>query len=112
MLPIIGTGGSHAAEANLWLLAGEPIAYSYVDDQGLIGPLAGRNGDAAAVALQAELARRESQHAAVHVPGSARRLVVTALASGLRATQPPGLLLLSECSEPPDALAISGYWLF
>jgi GNAT superfamily N-acetyltransferase len=101
-----------AAEANLWLLAGEPIAYSYVDDQGLIGPLAGRNGEAAAVALQAELARRESQDAEVHVPGSARRLVETALASGLRATRPPGLLLLSEHSEPPKALAISGYWLF
>ena len=101
-----------AAEAHLWLLAGEPIAYSYVNDQGLIGPLAGRNGEAAAVALQAELARRESQHADVHVPGSARRLVETALASGLRATRPPGLLLLSERSDPPQALAISGYWLF
>jgi GNAT superfamily N-acetyltransferase len=38
----------HAAEANLWLIAGQPIAYSYVDDQGLIGPLAGRDGEAAA----------------------------------------------------------------
>jgi GNAT superfamily N-acetyltransferase len=101
-----------AAEANLWLHAGKPIAYSYINDQGLIGPLAGRNGEAAAVALQAELARRESQHADVHVPGSARRLVETALASGLRATRPPGLLLLSERSDPPQALAISGYWLF
>jgi GNAT superfamily N-acetyltransferase len=101
-----------AAEANLWLLAGEAIAYSYVDDYGLIGPLAGRNDEAAAVALQAELARRESQQAAVHVPGSARRLVETALASGLRATRPPGLLLLSEGGDPPQALAISGYWLF
>ena len=75
-------------------------------------PLAGRNGEAAAVALQAELARRESQHADVHVPGSARRLVETGLASGLRATRPPGLLLLSERSAPPQALAISSYWLF
>lgn len=101
-----------AAEANLWLLAGEPIAYAYVDSQGLIGPLAGRNGEMAAAALQAELARRESQHAHVHLPGSARRLVETALASGLRATRPPGLLLLSEDTDPPQALAISGYWLF
>jgi Acetyltransferase (GNAT) domain len=83
-----------AAEANLWLLAGDAIAYSYVDDQGLIGPLAGRDGETAALALQAELARRESQHAQVHVPGSARRLLAIALASGLRITRPPG----SSCS--------------
>lgn len=102
----------HAAEANLWLIAGQPVAYSYVDDQGLIGPLAGRDGEAAALALQAELARRESQHAAIDVPGSARRLVATALGSGLRATRPPGLLLLSEGTDAPQALAISGYWLF
>jgi hypothetical protein len=102
----------HAAEANLWLIAGQPIAYSYVDDQGLIGPLAGRHGEAAALALQAELGRRESQHAAIDVPGSARRLVATALGSGLRATRPPGLLLLSEGTDPPEALTISGYWLF
>jgi GNAT superfamily N-acetyltransferase len=103
---------TQAAEANLWLLAGEPVAYSYVDDQGLIGPLAGRHAEAAALALRAELARREAQHAELHVPGSARTLLATAVASGLRATQPPGLLLLGEGSEPPQALAISGYWLF
>jgi GNAT superfamily N-acetyltransferase len=101
-----------AAEANLWLLAGDAIASSYVDDQGLIGPLAGRDGETAALALQAELARRESQHAQVHVPGSARRLLAIALASGLRITRPPGLLLLSERLDPPQAVAISGYWLF
>jgi hypothetical protein len=100
-----------AAEANLWLLAGEPIAYSYVDRQGLIGPLAGRNGAAAALALRAELARRESQPAEVVLPGTARRLIQTALASGLRLTRPPGLLLLSEGTDPPEALAISSYWL-
>lgn len=102
----------HAAEANLWLIAGQPIAYSYADDHGLIGPLAGRDGEAAALALRAELARRESQHAAIDVPGSARKLVATALGSGLRATRPPGLLLLSEGTDAPQALAISGYWLF
>jgi GNAT superfamily N-acetyltransferase len=101
-----------ADDANLWLLAGEPIAYSYVDSQGLIGPLAGRDGGTAAIALQAELARREAQHADVLVPGSARSLVETGLASGLRATRPPGLLLLSAATDPPQALAISGYWLF
>jgi GNAT superfamily N-acetyltransferase len=100
-----------ATEANLWLLSGEPIAYSYVDEQGLIGPLAGRDGHAAAVALQAQLARSESL-AGLQLPGSARSLVETALASGLRATRPPGLLLLSERCDPPQALSISGYFLF
>jgi GNAT superfamily N-acetyltransferase len=102
----------HSAEATLWVLGGEPVAYSYVDDQGLIGPLAGRDDESAAIALQAELARRNSQQAEIHVPGSARRLVETALASGLRLTRPPGLLLLSERRDPPQALAISSYWLF
>jgi GNAT superfamily N-acetyltransferase len=99
-----------AAQANLWLLAGEPIAYAYVDGQGLIGPLAGRDGAAAALALRAELAHRDS-HAEVLLPGTARSLVETALASGLRFTRPPGLLLLSGGTDPPQALAISGYWL-
>jgi GNAT superfamily N-acetyltransferase len=100
-----------AAQATLWLLAGEPVAYSYVDRQGLVGPLAGRDGAAAALALRGELARRESQPVEVHLPGSARSLVETALASGLRLTRPPGLLLLSGGTDPPGALAISGYSL-
>jgi GNAT superfamily N-acetyltransferase len=100
-----------AAQANLWLLAGEPIAYAYVDRHGLIGPLAGRDGAAAALALRAELARRESRPAAVLLPGTAPRMVETALASGVRLTGPPGLLLLSDGTDPPQALAISGYWL-
>lgn len=96
---------------DLWLLAGEPIAYAYVDGQGLIGPLAGRDGAAAALALRAELARRASQPAEVLLPGTARCLVETALASRRRLTRPPGLLLLSGGADPPQALAISGYWL-
>ena len=103
--------GERAAQANLWLLGGEPIAYAYVDGQGLIGPLAGRDGAAAALALRAELARRASQPAEVLLPGTAHSLVETALASGLRLTGPPGLLLLSGGADPPQALAISGYWL-
>jgi GNAT superfamily N-acetyltransferase len=100
-----------ADEAKLWLQAGEPIAYSYVDRHGLIGPLAGRDGAAASLALRAELAHRESQPTAVQVPGTAPSLVQAALASGLRLTRPPGLLLLSEGTDPPQAMAISGYWL-
>jgi hypothetical protein len=98
--------GARAAQANLWLLAGEPIAYAYIDGQGLIGPLAGRDGAAAALALRAELARRASQPAEVLLPGTARSLVQTALACGLRLTGPPGLLLLSGGADPPQALAI------
>ena len=45
-------------------------------------PLAGRDGAAAALALRAELARRTSQPAEVLLPGTARSLVETALASG------------------------------
>jgi hypothetical protein len=103
--------GARAAHANLWLLAGEPTASSYLDRQGLIGPLAGRDGASAALALRAELARREAQPAQVLLPGSAPSLVETALASGLRLTPPPGLLLLSADTDPPEAVAISGYWL-
>lgn len=104
--------GARAAQANLWLLAGEPVADSYVDGQGLIGPLAGRDGAAAALALRAELACRASRPAEVLLPGTARSLVQTALVCGLRLTGPPGLLLLSDGIDPPQALAISGYWLF
>ena len=103
--------GERAAQANLWLLDGEPIAYAYVDRQGLIGPLAGRDGATAALALRAELARRASQPAEVLLPGTTPGLVEAALASGLRLTRPPGLLLLSQGTDPPKALAISGYWL-
>jgi GNAT superfamily N-acetyltransferase len=103
--------GERAAQANLWLLDGEPIAYAYVDRQGLIGPLAGRDGAAAALALRAELARRASQPTEMLLPGTTPGLVEAALASGLRLTRPPGLLLLSQGTDPPKALAISGYWL-
>jgi GNAT superfamily N-acetyltransferase len=103
--------GERAAQANLWLLDGEPIAYAYVDRQGLIGPLAGRDGATAALALRAELARRASQPTEVLLPGTTPGLVEAALASGLRLTRPPGLLLLSQGTDPPKALAISGYWL-
>jgi GNAT superfamily N-acetyltransferase len=103
--------GERAAQANLWLLDGEPIAYAYVDRQGLIGPLAGRDGAAAALALRAELARRASQPTEMLLPGTTPGLVEAALASGLRLTRPPGLLLLGQGTDPPKALAISGYWL-
>ena len=102
--------GEQATQASLWLLDGEPIAYAYADSHGLIGPIAGRDGAAAALALRAKLGHRESRPAEVLLLGSAPGLVETAFASGLRLTRPPGLLLLSG-TGPPEVLVISGYWL-
>lgn len=97
------------AVATLWRREGGAVAYSYAWPQGRIGPVAGVDGEAAATALQAELARRR-QPAGIPVPGSARELFAAALGAGLRITGPPGLLLLSD-GEPPQALALSGYAL-
>ena len=100
-----------AARSTVWTRRGEPVAYTYVSARGRIGPLAGRDGAGAAAALRAELGRADGD-VSLDVPGSARELVETALAAGLRITGPPGLLLLSRDVAPPRALAISGYWLF
>ncbi len=97
--------------ATVWRRRGEPVGYAYVSAGGRIGPLAGRDGEAAAATLRAELARAGGA-VSLDVPGSARELVETALAAGLRITGPPGLLLLSRGLEPPRTLAISGYWLY
>jgi GNAT superfamily N-acetyltransferase len=99
------------ARCTLWCRDGEPVACSYVSPGGRIGPLAGRDGDSAAAALAAELARHDGASVHLDVPGSGRELIETALAAGLRITGPPGLLLLSWGLEPPRGLAISGYWL-
>jgi GNAT superfamily N-acetyltransferase len=100
------------ARATLWRRDGEPVAYSYVWPSGHVGPVAGRDAEAAAAALTAELALVPGAGASVLVPGSARRLLEAALAAGLRISGPPGLLLLSEGLEPPTALAPGGFALF
>jgi GNAT superfamily N-acetyltransferase len=100
-----------SARCTLWCRDGEPVAYAYVSPGGRMGPVAGRDGESAAAALAAELARHDGPPVHLDVPGSARELVETALAAGLRITGPPGLLLLSQGLEPPRGLAISGYWL-
>jgi hypothetical protein len=84
-------------------------AAPYREEEGV--RLAGRDGAAAALALRAELARRASQPTEMLLPGTTPGLVEAALASGLRLTRPPGLLLLGHGTDPPKALAISGYWL-
>jgi GNAT superfamily N-acetyltransferase len=86
-------------------------AYAYVFPGGSIGPVAGLDGDAAARALEAELARAEGD-VRVRIPGTSRALVAVALRAGLRLGPVPGLLLLSDGVAAPTALAVSGYPLF
>jgi GNAT superfamily N-acetyltransferase len=99
------------ATATLWLRDGEPVAYAYAWPQGRIGPVGGRDREAAALALRAELARAPGE-VTVLVPGTSAELVEAGLAAGLRISGPPGLLLLSRGVLAPTALAISGYTLF
>lgn len=95
------------ATGTLWRRDGEPVAYSYRWPNGKIGPLGAVDGETAAAALRAELARRPA--GLVMLPGTSRSLVRVAIDSGLRLVAPAGLLLLSDGVEPPLALAISGY---
>lgn len=94
-----------------WGGEGRAVAYSYAFPGGTIGPVAGLDPPAAATALRNELARAGGD-VRVRIPGSSRVLVTCALASGLRLSPTPGLLLLSEAVEPPDALAIGSYTLY
>lgn len=95
----------------VWLRAGEPVAYSYRFPSGRLGPVAGVDAAAAADAVRSELAAATGD-VFMDIPGSARELVEVALDAGLRILDAPGLLLLSRGLSPPQALAISGYWLF
>ena len=102
---------SRSAPCTLWLDGGVPVAYSYTSGSGRVGPVAGRDGAAAAHALEAALAALGKTPARLDIPGSSRDLVAVALGAGLRITGPPGLLLLSAGVPPPRALALHGYWL-
>jgi hypothetical protein len=99
------------AERAIWLRDDSPVAYSYRFRGGAVGPVAGVDPEAAAAALEGELARAEGS-VTVRIPGSSRSLVRRALAAGLRISPTPGLLLLSDGVPPPTALAIGGYTLF
>jgi hypothetical protein len=95
----------------VWLRENEPVAYSYRTPFG-IGPLAGRDPESAVLALRAELRRFDGAGAELLIPASARSLVETAVAAGLRFGD-PGLLLVSPAVQtPPTALAIHSYWLY
>ena len=94
-----------------WARGAAAVAYSYAFPGGFLGPVAGVDAEAAAAALECELARADGP-VVVRIPGSARLLVEVALRCGLRLSATPGLLLLSAGAEPPDALVLAGYTLF
>ena len=97
------------SEGVLWRRRGGILAYAYGKPGGWLGPLAGRDEAAAALALQAELARRTA--VTVAIPGSCGALVEVAVRAGLRLVRPTGLLLHSRPVALPTALTVSGYWL-
>src|SRR4051794_34389369 len=101
----------HAYWSTIGRRTGWGDAYSYTFPHGDIGPVAGRDGAAAARALAAELTAADGD-VRVRIPGSSRALVEVALEAGLRLSPVPGLVLLSENAAPPTALACSGYMLF
>ena len=95
----------------LWLRDDVPVGYAYAWPHAQIGPLAAVDAAAGGDVLRAELARVRGG-VSVRAPGTSTRVVAAALAARLRLSPSPGLLLLSEETPPPRALAISGYTLF
>ena len=100
---------ARSSEPTVWVRDGDVVAYAYVAEDGTIAPLVGLDEAAASAALQAVMAGRAE--VSVEIPGTARSLVETALAAGLRIDPPPGLLLLSRDAPAPTCLAIASYWL-
>jgi GNAT superfamily N-acetyltransferase len=98
-------------ERTIWLRDDRPAAYSYRFRGGAVGPVAGVDPEAAASAIEGELARSDGP-VSLRIPGSSRSLVGRALAAGLRLSPTPGLLLLSDGVSPPTSLAIGSYTLF
>ena len=93
-----------------WARDGEVVAWSYRWPDGNIGPLAATDDETAGDALRAELALDPT--ASIELPSTARALLSTALAAGLRIKPPMGLLLASDGVPAPTALAISTYGLY
>ncbi len=90
-----------------WYRRGRLVAYTYRSRGGYIGPLAAVDPEAAAMALSAELA--EEGPISIEIPATARPLLATGLAAGLRIVPPLGLLLASNEVPLPTALAIRDY---
>jgi N-acetylglutamate synthase-like GNAT family acetyltransferase len=99
------------ARGTLWKAAGEAVAYSYRWPGGRLGPVAGRTPEACGQALEAELERAEGRFVSLVVPASARPALSTALAAGLRYSDPPAFILSTD-GTGPDALIPHGYSLF
>ena len=95
----------------VWERRGTPVAYSYAFPGGALGPVAGLTPEDAADALESALARARGG-VSVRLPGSARTCAAVALRCGLQLSPTPGLLLCSDGTEPPTALAIAGFTLF
>ena len=94
----------------VWCCDDLPVAVSFADKDGNIGPLMGLSSSDAAAALQTQLSG-VATHCSLLIPATSRDLLDAALASGLSYTRPPGLLL-SSCALPlSNALALGGYWL-
>jgi GNAT superfamily N-acetyltransferase len=102
---------SGLARRTIWARDTTVVAYSYAFPRGYIGPVAGLDAEAAAAALEGELAQATGPVVA-RIPGSSRSLVEVALRRGLRLSPTPGLLLLSAGAEPPTSLALSGFTLY
>jgi GNAT superfamily N-acetyltransferase len=104
--------GRVSSSKTLWVRDGEAVAYSYREPR-MVGPVAGRDPQSAALALRSELARDQEEEVGLQVPGTSTALVAVALAAGLRFVGDPGLLMLSPAEDPPpNALAIRDYWLY
>jgi hypothetical protein len=99
------------ARLTVWKRGSEAVAYSYAWPGGAVGPVAGIDAEAAAAAVAGELAQG-GDPVTVRIPGSSRVLVATALGHGLRLSPTPGLLLVSEHTPVPGALAIGSYALY
>jgi N-acetylglutamate synthase-like GNAT family acetyltransferase len=99
------------ARGTLWKAAGEAVAYSYRWPGGRLGPVAGRTPETCGQALEAELERAEGRFVSLVVPASARPALSTALAAGLRYSDPPAFILSTD-GTGPDALIPHGYSLF
>jgi GNAT superfamily N-acetyltransferase len=104
--------GGASSSKTVWVRDGEAVAYSY-REPGMVGPVAGRDPQSAALALGAELARDQDEVVVLQSPGTSTALVEVALAAGLRFVRDPGLLLVCPAEGlPPKALAIRDYWLY
>jgi GNAT superfamily N-acetyltransferase len=104
--------GRASSHKTVWVRHGDAVAYSY-REPGVVGPVAGRDAESAALALRAELARDEDSIVVLQIPGTSTALIEVALAAGLRFAREPGLLLLSPAdSPPPKALVIRDSWLY